>query len=74
MLDCSAYNIIYDEKDSVGKRYARVDEIGVRYAITVDYDTLKDNTVTLRDSWTTEQTRVNITNLSQKLFELKYRV
>jgi len=69
---CGAYSIIYDEKDSVGKRYARIDEIGVRYAITIDYDTLKDNTVTIRDSWTTQQERVNIKDLNNKLFSLKY--
>lgn len=72
-LSCNAYNIIYDDKGSIGKRYARIDEIGIRYAITVDYDTLKDNTVTLRDSWTAQQTRLNITELNNKLFNLKYQ-
>jgi len=73
MLSCDAYNIIYDYKGSIGKRYARIDEIGIRYALTVDYDTLKDNTITLRDSWTTKQERVNIKDLAGKMFELKYK-
>src|SRR3989338_6792346 len=55
----------YDEAGSIGKRYARADEIGTPLAITVDYDTLKDKTVTVRDRDTTKQARVKI----DKLFE-----
>ena len=58
------YKVIYDDKGSIGKRYARIDEIGVRYAITVDYQTKEDNTVTIRDSWTTKQIRLNIKELA----------
>lgn len=50
----------YDEKGSIGKRYARADEIGVPICITIDYDTLKDNTVTIRERDTTKQKRVKI--------------
>ena len=50
----------YDEKDSVGKRYRRMDAIGTPYCITVDGQTLEDNTVTLRDRDTMEQQRVAI--------------
>lgn len=57
------FRVIYDAKGSIGKRYARVDEIGVRYAITIDYQTKEDNTVTIRDSWTTKQERKNIKDL-----------
>jgi glycyl-tRNA synthetase len=48
----------YDEKDSIGKRYRRQDAIGTPYCITVDYDTLKDDTVTVRFRDTMEQERV----------------
>ena len=53
----------YDEKDSVGKRYRRMDAIGTPYCITVDGQTLEDNTVTLRDRDTMEQQRVAIDQL-----------
>jgi glycyl-tRNA synthetase len=45
---------------SVGKRYARTDEMGIRYAFTIDHDTLQDNTVTLREIMTTQQVRIPI--------------
>ena len=57
------FNCKYDEKDSIGKRYRRQDAIGTPYCVTVDYDTLKDNTVTLRHRDTMEQKRVNIADL-----------
>ncbi len=53
----------YDEKDSVGKRYRRMDAIGTPYCITIDGQTLEDNTVTLRDRDTMEQQRVAIDQL-----------
>ena len=57
------FNIQYDEKDSIGKRYRRQDAIGTPYSITVDHQTLEDNTVTLRDRDTMEQERVAIDGL-----------
>ena len=57
------FNCKYDEKDTIGKRYRRQDAIGTPYCITLDYDTLKDNTVTLRFRDTMEQERVNIADL-----------
>ena len=57
------FNCQYDEKDTVGKRYRRQDAIGTPYCVTVDYDTLKDNTVTLRFRDTMEQERVGIDQL-----------
>ena len=57
------FNCQYDEKDTVGKRYRRQDAIGTPYCVTVDYDTLKDNTVTLRFRDTMKQERVSIDNL-----------
>ncbi len=50
----------YDEKGAVGRRYRRQDEAGTPYCITVDGDTLKDNTVTIRDRDTLEQWRVKV--------------
>ena len=57
------FNCSYDEKDTIGKRYRRQDAVGTPYCVTVDYDTLKDNTVTLRFRDTMEQERVNIDQL-----------
>ncbi|MDR0686975.1 MAG: glycine--tRNA ligase [Dysgonamonadaceae bacterium] len=53
----------YDDKDSIGKRYRRQDAVGTPYCITVDYDTLKDDTVTIRHRDTMEQERVPISAL-----------
>ena len=58
------FNCQYDEKDTIGKRYRRQDAIGTPYCVTVDYDTLKDNCVTLRFRDTMEQERVNIDQLN----------
>ena len=53
----------YDEAGSIGKRYRREDEIGTPYCITVDFDTLEDNTVTIRDRDTMEQIRINMNEI-----------
>lgn len=53
----------YDEAGSIGKRYRRQDEVGTPYCITVDFDTLEDNTVTIRDRDTMEQIRININEI-----------
>ena len=58
------FNCSYDEKDTIGKRYRRQDAVGTPYCVTVDYDTLKDNTVTLRFRDTMEQERVSIDQLN----------
>jgi glycyl-tRNA synthetase len=57
------FNCDYDEAGSIGKRYRREDEIGTPFCITVDFDTLEDNTVTIRDRDTMEQIRININEL-----------
>ncbi|MEX1191902.1 MAG: glycine--tRNA ligase [Brumimicrobium sp.] len=57
------FNCQYDEKDSIGKRYRRQDAIGTPYHVTVDHQTLEDNTVTIRDRDTMEQERVAIADL-----------
>ncbi|MBI4440033.1 glycine--tRNA ligase [Candidatus Woesearchaeota archaeon] len=53
----------YDRSGSIGRRYARADEIGIPYCVTIDFETLKDNSVTIRDRDTTEQVRVKIDGL-----------
>jgi glycyl-tRNA synthetase len=57
----------YEEKDSIGRRYRRQDAIGTPYCITVDHQTLEDNTVTIRDRDTMEQERVATDQLSEIL-------
>lgn len=59
------WNIIYDKSGSIGRRYARNDEIGTPMCITIDEQTLKDNSVTIRDRDTTEQVRVKIKELHE---------
>jgi glycyl-tRNA synthetase len=59
----------YDEKDSIGKRYRRQDAIGTPYSVTVDHQTLEDNTVTIRDRDTMEQIRVAISDLHRMIDE-----
>ena len=58
------YACHYDEKDSIGKRYRRQDAIGTPFCITVDHQTLEDNTVTLRHRDSMEQERVAIADLA----------
>jgi len=58
-LKKEGFDVFYDQSGSIGKRYARADEIGVPFVITVDYDTLKDNTVTIRNRDSTKQIRVH---------------
>ena len=58
---------VYDSSGSIGKRYARVDEIGVPVAITLDYQTIEDKTATVRDRDTGKQTRVTLDELPELL-------
>jgi glycyl-tRNA synthetase len=60
----------YDDSGSIGRRYARADEIGVPYCVTVDYDTLKDGTVTIRERDTREQSRVKTDELPERVSRL----
>lgn len=57
------FDVFFDDKGSIGKRYARADEIGIFGGITIDYDTMKDNTVTFRFRDSMKQERVKITDL-----------
>ncbi len=57
------FSVVYDETGSIGKRYRRQDAIGTPYCLTVDYDTLEDNSVTIRDRDTMQQIRLPINDL-----------
>ncbi|MFO0506548.1 MAG: glycine--tRNA ligase [Chryseotalea sp.] len=59
----------YEEKDAIGKRYRRQDAIGTPYCITIDHQTLEDNTVTLRNRDTMQQERVAVADLRHKLVD-----
>ena len=59
----------YDEAGSIGKRYRREDEIGTPYCVTVDFDTLEDDAVTVRDRDTMEQVRIKIDELEAWIAE-----
>ncbi len=63
------WNVFYDEKGSIGKRYRRQDESGTPFCVTVDHQTLQDETVTLRDRDSTDQTRVKIADLESIIAE-----
>ncbi len=64
-----SFPVDYDESGSIGKRYRRQDEIGTPYCITVDFDTLEDNAVTIRDRDTMEQVRLPIEELKNYIAE-----
>jgi len=64
-----AFPVDYDEAGSIGKRYRRQDEIGTPYCITVDFDTLEDNQVTVRDRDTMEQIRIPIDQVEKYISE-----
>jgi len=61
------FNCQYDEKDSIGKRYRRQDAIGTPFCVTVDHQSLEDNTVTIRHRDSMEQERVEISKLAEIL-------
>jgi glycyl-tRNA synthetase len=57
----------YDETQAIGRRYRRQDEIGTPFCVTIDFDTLEDRAVTIRDRDSLEQVRVPIDNLVDEL-------
>lgn len=63
----SEFRVIMEERDAIGKRYTRQDLIGTPFCIAVDYQTLEDDTVTIRYRDTTEQVRVPISELKAKI-------
>jgi glycyl-tRNA synthetase len=63
------FNCQYDDKDSIGRRYRRQDAIGTPFCITIDHQTVQNNTVTIRYRDTMEQERVAIANLKDIISE-----
>lgn len=60
-------NVMWDDNGNIGKRYRRQDEIGTPYCVVIDFDTLEDNAITIRDRDTTEQKRIKIEELTGAL-------
>ena len=63
-------DVFYDESGSIGRRYARADEIGIPFCITIDFDSLKKKDVTIRERDTGKQVRVKIDDLDCMLWQL----
>ncbi len=63
-------NVVYDRSGSIGRRYARNDEIGTPYCVTIDEESLRKNDVTIRDRDTKKQIRIKISQLKEKLKDL----
>jgi glycyl-tRNA synthetase len=64
------YSIFYDETGAIGRRYRRQDEIGTPFCVTVDFDTLEDDQVTIRDRDTMQQERVPVSEVRERLQRL----
>jgi len=62
------FSVEYDDSGSIGRRYARADEVGTSLGLTIDYQTLEDNTVTLRDRDTWDQVRTELAKLPELLY------
>ena len=65
----SCFPTFYDESGSIGRRYRRQDEIGTPYCVTIDYQTLEDQTVTIRERDSMKQERIKISEINNYLFE-----
>ena len=65
LLEEHGFVVFYDEGGSIGRRYRRIDEIGVAAGLTVDYDSMKQDDVTIRDRDSMKQIRVKIKDLPQ---------
>jgi glycyl-tRNA synthetase len=66
MDDCKAsFRCFYEEKDTIGKRYRRMDAIGTPFCVTVDHQTKEDNTVTIRHRDTMQQERISIDKVKE---------
>ncbi|MBI2078095.1 MAG: glycine--tRNA ligase [Euryarchaeota archaeon] len=66
-LQAAGLRALYDESGAIGRRYARMDEVGTPYCVTVDYDSLKDQSATVRERDSTKQERVRFTDLVDHL-------
>ncbi len=65
--------VSYDDSGTIGRRYRRNDEIGTPYSITIDYDTVEDNTVTIRDRDSMKQVRAPIEGIADLVYEMIYK-
>ena len=77
ILTQEGFSVEFDETGSIGRRYARADEAGIPLGITIDYDSLRDNTVTIRDrdSWKQVRSRINdLPELLRRYFRGKANV
>jgi len=63
------FRCFYEEKDTIGKRYRRMDAIGTPFCVTVDHQTKEDNTVTIRYRDTMLQERISIEEIKQKILQ-----
>jgi len=73
MLKENWFDVYYDDSGSIGRRYARSDEIGIPYCITIDGESIKNNDVTIRDRDSTKQIRVKILDLGSTLRKLIFK-
>jgi len=69
-LRSQGFHVEYDSSGSIGRRYRRNDEVGTPYSITIDYETLEENTVTIRDRDSMAQVRVLVENISETISAL----
>jgi glycyl-tRNA synthetase len=67
----AGFSVTYDESGNIGRRYRRQDEVGTPYCVTVDYESLEDDTVTVRERDSTEQARVDVADLAAELTALR---
>jgi glycyl-tRNA synthetase len=65
--------VAFDDSGTIGRRYRRNDEVGTPYSITVDYQTLEDGTVTIRDRDTMEQVRAGMDGIGDNISDIIYR-
>jgi glycyl-tRNA synthetase len=63
------FNVFYDASGSIGRRYARQDEVGTPLCITIDFDSIKKDDVTIRERDSTKQIRVKIKDLGHRVWE-----
>jgi glycyl-tRNA synthetase len=70
MDDCKAsFRCFYEEKDTIGKRYRRMDAIGTPFCVTVDQQTKEDNTVTIRYRDTMQQERIHLNKIKEIILQ-----
>ncbi|HTY54233.1 MAG TPA: His/Gly/Thr/Pro-type tRNA ligase C-terminal domain-containing protein, partial [Candidatus Binataceae bacterium] len=65
----SFFTVAYDQAGSIGRRYRRQDEVGTPFGVTIDHQTMEDDSVTLRDRDSTQQERLPISRLGQEITE-----